>query len=74
MSNPRYLSANLCTLTETETARVKRFIVRTGNIGRARARLGIGEQTLDAARDCGRMQIATRERLLRALDREEVAP
>jgi hypothetical protein len=71
MSNPRYLSANLCILTEAETARVLRFIVRTGNINRARKRLGIGEQTLDAARDCGRMQVVTRARLIAALDREE---
>ncbi len=71
MNSPRYVGPNICTLTEAETARVNRFIARVGSINRARKRLAIGEQTLDAARDCGRMQKVTRARLFAALDREE---
>jgi hypothetical protein len=73
MSNPKYLIRSVVALTEAESLRVRRFCVRIGNIERARLRLGIGHQTMDAARDCGRMQVKTRNRLLDALDREEAA-
>lgn len=71
MSRPQTLRPNMVILTESETARVKRFLVRVGRVGLAMARLGISEQTFDAARGYGRMQNTTRERVLEALAREE---
>ncbi len=69
MSNPQQLRPCVVVFSEADTARVKRLIVREGSIARARAHLGIGDMTMEAARDCGRMQRSTRDRLLDALDR-----
>jgi hypothetical protein len=60
-------------LTEQETARLHRFIRRVGAVGRAMKLLGLGEYTFDAARGYGRMRSATRERVLDALTRAEIA-
>lgn len=57
-------------LDEAATKRVGRFVKRVG-IRRACDRLRIGEETLRAARDFGRMKSTTASRLLEALAREE---
>ena len=67
----QYLRSNVIALSEAESVRVRRFVARVGNLETARRRLGIGDQTMEAARDCGRMQRSTRARLLAALEREE---
>jgi len=70
MSNPQYLRACMVILTEQETQRLRRFVVRVGHLGRATAMLGLSSCTFDAARGYGRMQRTTRERVLAALARE----
>ncbi len=70
-TGPRQLRSCVVILSEAETSRVNRFIVSVGTLGGARRRLGVGEDSLDAARYFGRMESKTRERLLAALDREE---
>ena len=67
----RYLNPGITVFTFEESRRVDRFIMTVPNLRVARARLGIGEHTLDAARDQGRMQAATKAKVLAALDREE---
>lgn len=68
---PQQNRASIITLSEEETARVRRFVIACGAVGVAKKRLGIGDSTLEAARDFGRMQRTTRVRLLEALAREE---
>lgn len=70
-TGPQQLRPCVVLLSEADSARVKRLIVREGSIARARDLLGIGDSTMAAARDCGRMLRDTRERLLEALAREE---
>jgi hypothetical protein len=50
--------------------RVRLFVGRVGVI-KARERLRVGADTLDAARDAGSIQASTAARLLEALEREE---
>jgi hypothetical protein len=61
----------IVTFSESESARVRAFIRRVGSVSGARARLGIAESTLDAARDCGRVQRVTREKVLERLSEAE---
>ncbi len=58
-------------LSDAETARVQQFVVRCGKVVIAQRRLGLGRLVLDNARDYGRMQATTRDRVLEALAREE---
>ncbi len=73
MSNPQQLRGCIVLFSEAETARVKRLIVREGSIARAMTRLGVSAHTMHAARDCGRMQRSTKERILATLDRLEAS-
>jgi hypothetical protein len=54
------------------TERVQRFVQRVG-VMKARERLQVGNATLDAARELGRITPAAARRLLAALEREEAA-
>lgn len=58
-------------LSEAETKRVNRLVIREGSLARAMVRLEISAHTLAAARDFGRMQRTTKERILATLDRLE---
>lgn len=69
MSGPRVLTGGVLVGAEL-AARVRRFCARVG-YRHAPKRLGIGDGTLEAAREGGRMQPATRVRLVAALEREE---
>ena len=73
MRGAQHNRACMTVLTEEQTSRIKRFIARAGNLDAAKRILGVGSDTLDAARSFGRIQQATRERLLDALAREEEA-
>lgn len=57
-------------LSREESMRVQRYIARVG-FGAAAQRLAVGSETLEAARDQGRMLRKTRDRLFEALTREE---
>ncbi len=70
---PRQLSPQIVHFSREESARLVRYIERAGSILIAAKLLRVGEITLDAARDQGRMQRRTRDRLLEALDREEAS-
>jgi hypothetical protein len=63
---------NLCVFTREESIRVQRYISRVG-MRTAVERLRVGQITLEAARAMGRMQNKTRDRILEALAKEEVA-
>lgn len=68
---PQQNRASIVILSDEETVRVRAFIKRCGFLYVAKARLGVADSTMEAARDFGRMQRITRERLLEALAREE---
>jgi hypothetical protein len=74
MGNPQQLRPSIVILSDAETERVRRFIKKAGTIRGATVRLKLGDATIEAARDYGRMMRSTRVRLLEALDREEAAP
>ena len=69
---PQQLRAGVVMVTAEESRRVRALSARLG-VGKARAALGLGFDTFDAARDEGRMNIATRDRFLEALARAEAA-
>ncbi len=56
-------------LTESETARVVKYVAKCGGPVAALRELGIYKGTFDAARGYGRMMTTTRERVLEALSR-----
>lgn len=68
---PQQNRPSVVVLSEAETARVRRFVKSCTSRDEARRRLGVGGDVMDAAREFGRMQSATRMRLLEALAREE---
>ncbi len=72
-TGPRQLRSCVVVLSEEETARVRRFVVKVGLLGAARKRLGLGDFVFEAARGFGRMQSLSRLKVLAALDREEAA-
>lgn len=67
---PQYLLARMVMMSPDDSRRVRALVARLG-VQPAREALRISEATLDAARDCGRMQAVTREKVLAALDRIE---
>ncbi len=69
---PRVINPAIVHFTREESLRVDRYVVRVGGTRIAQRRLGVGEHTLDAAREEGRMQRKTRDRLLAALEFEEM--
>lgn len=72
-TGPKQLRPCVVVVSEADTARVRRLIVRLGSIRVAKAALGLGDATFDAARDQGRMLRKTRDNLLEALDRVEAS-
>ena len=72
VSSPNQLRKNVVVLTREQSTRVDQYVIRVGSKRIAQMRLGIGEITLDAARDQGRMQDVTRDRILAALDIEDL--
>lgn len=72
---PQQNRASMCTMSEGDSKRIRKLIIRTGSIEKTRLRLGIGDSTMESARACGRMQMSTRDKVLEALAREEaIAP
>lgn len=71
MGTPKQYPPNLVVFTREESLRVERYIARVG-LGNAAKLLHVGEVTLDAARDQGRLQRKTHDRLFEALEREEL--
>ncbi len=67
MRGPQQLLPNVVCLSDAESARVRRLVVRLGSVRAAAVALGIGDDTLECARECGRMQRKTRQRILDAL-------
>lgn len=67
---PQQNRPSLCVFTREESLRVKRYIGRVG-MRVAVERLGTSEITLESARDQGRMQKKTRDRIIEALDKIE---
>ncbi len=61
-------------LSDAETLRVRRFVARLSGYRAAMKRLGVSAVTLESARDYGRLQPSTRDKLLEALNREEGLP
>lgn len=67
---PQQNRSSLHVFTREESLRVKRYIGRVG-MRTAVERLGTSEITLESARDQGRMQKKTRDRIIEALDKIE---
>ena len=67
---PHHLRACVVYLTEDDSRRVRRIV---GDLGKRAAAelLGVGEPTLEAAMDQGRMQRATYERLFAGVAKYE---
>ncbi len=72
-TGPQQLRGDLVIVSEADSARIKRLIIRLGSIKAATAALRVGDATFQAARDQGRMMRATRTNLLAQLDRAEAA-
>jgi hypothetical protein len=72
-TGPRQLRSCICTFSEEESARVRCLIAKLGTVRAALRVLGVSKSTLDAARDCGRIERKTRDRLLETLARAEAA-
>jgi hypothetical protein len=69
MGNPQQLRPGMVVLTESETARVVKYIAKCHGPVAALRELGLHKGTFDAARGYGRMMTTTRERVLEALSR-----
>ena len=66
--SPQQLRPNVINLTREESTRIDRFAARFPSSKVAALALGIGVATLEAARDEGRMQGKTRDRILKAIE------
>ncbi len=71
MGSPQQLRVSTCLMTEADSLRIHRLIVKLGSIRAAMAALGCSISTFAASRDQGRMLRKTRDRLLEALARAE---
>lgn len=71
LTHPQQLRSCMVYISEENSRRVHRLIVRLGSIRAATAALGVGGATFAAAREQGRMMKATHDNLLAALDRAE---
>lgn len=71
MREPRQFGNDTVMVDGALAARVRRFIVTVGTKKAAVSRLGMSDSTIDAAREGGRIQRVTRDRLIDALNREE---
>lgn len=67
---PQQLRAAVVVVSREDSRRLDRFVLRVGKKNAARM-LGLGESTVVAGCDQGRMLAATRDRLFAALEREE---
>jgi len=70
MTNPQQLRPSVVIFSAPDAARVRRLVARLG-ANKALLALGVGEATLEAARDQGRMLAKTRDRVLVALAKAE---
>jgi hypothetical protein len=61
---------NNCVMSYADSRRVDRFVQRVG-VRQAALTLGVGEATLAAACEQGRMMKKTRDRILAAIERAE---
>lgn len=72
-TGPIYMRKCIVCVSAEDAARVRKLIVKLGSIRKAIDALGIGDSTFAAAREEGRMQKKTYDRLREALDRVEAA-
>ncbi len=70
--NPQQNRSSIVVVSRADSMRLDAFVVRVGRRA-ALKMLGVGECTIEAGRDQGRMLVATRDRLFAALARVEAA-
>jgi hypothetical protein len=71
MSNPRQFRSCCCVVSREDALRLDAYVMRVGGLKHAPRLLGMGESTVVAGMEEGRMLTKTRDRLFAALDREE---
>jgi len=73
MRGAQHLTLSTANFSAADARRVTCLVIRLGGVRYAATALGIGDDTLLAARGQGRMLVKTRDRILAALDRVEAA-